>query len=67
MDNKDQFELLKSDFINKAEKLIAEVKDLQYEKLSEVGYKYNIASLRSEMVTSYANLLEFMLAVKVKL
>src|SRR4051794_32756525 len=43
MDNKEQLEQLKIDFINKAEKLIAETKDLQVERLSEVGYKYNIA------------------------
>jgi len=66
MDNKEQLEHLKGEFINKAEKLIAEAKNLQIERLSEVGYKYNIANARNEMVTSYNNLLEFMLKFKAK-
>jgi len=66
MDNKEQLEHLKGEFINKAEKLIAEAKNLQIERLSEVGYKYNIANARNEMVSSYNNLLEFMLKFKAK-
>jgi hypothetical protein len=66
VDNKEQFEDLKIEFINKAEKLIAEAKDLQIEKLSEVGYKYSIANTRNEMVISYYHLLEFMLTIDAK-
>ena len=67
VDNKEQLEHLehlKAEFINKAEKLIAEAKDLRIEKLSEVGYKYNIANARNEMVISYYRLLEFMSTFK---
>ena len=67
MDNKEQLEQLKIDFLYKTEKLIAETKDLQLEKLTEVGYKYNIAIARNEMVSSYYHLLEFMLAFEAKL
>lgn len=66
MKNKEQLEDLKIDFINKAEKLIAEAKDLQLERLSEVGYKYHIACARNEMVKSYYDLLTFMLRFKAK-
>jgi hypothetical protein len=66
MDNKEQLEQLKSDLVNKTEKLIAVTKDLQLEKLTEVGYKYNIAIARNEMASSYYHLLEFMSAFEAK-
>ena len=66
MSTQENFELLKSDYIQKTEVLLNEIKSLQLEEISNVGVKGRIAVLRNDVVSSYFKLLEFMTGIKVK-
>jgi hypothetical protein len=67
MDEEIKFELLKTDYIQKSEKLLQAVKSLQLDELRVIGTKGRIAALRHEAAESYFKLLECMVNIKIKI